>query len=427
MAESLTSWLTPALRSAMSLADFQAEEGHSALDDLPYHKGAKLQIRRFLGYEENFPTQPNSEGQSCKRKPPLWAVASDRYFDICVRFSADCVTWFDNSHAIELISLPHCIISLLSYRPSLSKTAGRMAVGATGPFASTNKARLFLEVEAFRVWGSVNDVIFWESLDLQSALAGTIDATKLAPTQISCTEKEARRFRLWFAKAQRSLNASLRRKKPPPDETDSSLSAPPPYQMPRIAQKRGISSTSDSDRSQKRPKLSPLSSGTDSPWNDSVLSSEVDKNSSGQQIVAHDSLALTAASLFSNVETEGVELFFESEDVLLDTKDPSEESAPVGIVARTSKEPTSKEQALSPPFENGSSSVQQGALPHTEITEGDVLTNESGSEKHVLPDQSDPFSRHKAKISRRITDAERREAQEEYEHTLKQLFQGAPE
>lgn len=112
MAESLTDWLASSVRKAAVVSSKQsAAEGDDVdLGDIAFQRGSKVQIKRFLKYEEPSGDGPGQrplaqdahhaqggeDGEAtAPMKPALWAVVGDRCCEVLVRFSPECVTWFD--------------------------------------------------------------------------------------------------------------------------------------------------------------------------------------------------------------------------------------------------------------------------------------------------------------------------------------------
>ena len=96
----------------------------------------------------------------------------------------------------ELISLSGAIVSLKSFRPSISWLPSLLEGNqrSCGPFAPAVplEATLLLQIESFEVLGSINEVIFW-------------DTTALQATLLQHARPEAKLFQRWFQRVEKAM------------------------------------------------------------------------------------------------------------------------------------------------------------------------------------------------------------------------------
>lgn len=209
MANSLTDWLAAKVSSCVQAPDHHFKtlrDKQSLLEDIAFARGAKVQIRRF--FAPRYLQEAQSELQDLIEKEGnaqqvtfenvsddgcLWAEVADKVNYVHVRFSGPCVARFNSRYARELISLRGTIISLKSFRPSISLLPSLLEnrQRIDGPFAPLQSVRpaLFLEIESFEVVGAINEVIFWQANELQTALLNK--------------EGDASLFKQWFKAVRR--------------------------------------------------------------------------------------------------------------------------------------------------------------------------------------------------------------------------------
>lgn len=114
MADSITAWMaTSVCNTIVAHGPLTNASCVCLSDEMAFQKGSKVQIVRFLGFglhgqigaddtvesgkdakETNARTQ---KGQELHGNQPssLWAIVSDRRSWVCVKFSKECVAWFD--------------------------------------------------------------------------------------------------------------------------------------------------------------------------------------------------------------------------------------------------------------------------------------------------------------------------------------------
>ncbi|UZJ54208.1 hypothetical protein CBS101457_003528 [Exobasidium rhododendri] len=214
MANSLTDWLSSQIKSSISAIDTDSKVAASKvslLDDIAFLKGRKVQIVRFYtpqaaalaSREVHKSLELDAiETQSIESDEGLWAVVADKIHSVTIKFSHSCVSNFNHTHFRELISLRGTIIALKSFRPSISFLPSLLESNTRrgGPFAPPQlivNAALFLDVEAFQVLGSINEVIFWKSEDLHQSLVKDQAGFKS--------------YRSWFKKVEKLLERERRR------------------------------------------------------------------------------------------------------------------------------------------------------------------------------------------------------------------------
>lgn len=206
MANSLTDWLAAKVASCIQAPDTHSkalQDRQSLLEDIAFVRGAKGQINRFfapqiiqeaqkevqrLGGEPSRIDGQNGVEDRTNNSTPLWAIVADKSNFVHVQFSSPCVARFNSTKARQLISLRGAIISLKSFRPSVSFLPSLLdnRQHKSGPFAPLLPVRLnlLLEIESFEVLGSINEVTFWQANDLQATLLSK--------------ERDTPSFKQWF-------------------------------------------------------------------------------------------------------------------------------------------------------------------------------------------------------------------------------------
>ncbi|SPO31120.1 uncharacterized protein UTRI_05238_B [Ustilago trichophora] len=164
MSESLKSWLFSHTSSSAILS----LENNYDLSDLPYVRGNRVQLLRFLTFRP--PASPNSHNTD------VWALVGDRSHCIAARFAREQVNRFHKDHDLTFTSLKGALLTLTHVRTSVSRVQVEQSPGVAttaggGPYRQGQYA-VILDVKGWQVVSSVNEPVWFAGVKVITSTNG---------------------------------------------------------------------------------------------------------------------------------------------------------------------------------------------------------------------------------------------------------------
>ncbi|SPO30621.1 uncharacterized protein UTRI_05238 [Ustilago trichophora] len=166
MSESLKSWLFIHTSSSAILS----LENNYDLSDLPYVRGNRVQLLRFLTFRP--PASPNSHNTD------VWALVGDRTHCIAARFAREQVNRFHKDHNLTFTSLKGALLTLTHVRTSVSRVQvdhtshGAGGIGGEGRPYRQGQYAVILDVKGWQVVSSISEPVWFAGVKVVTSTNG---------------------------------------------------------------------------------------------------------------------------------------------------------------------------------------------------------------------------------------------------------------
>lgn len=146
MSESVKSWLF----SHCASQAIEALEGGFDLADLPYVRGNRVQLLRFLTF------------RTSQASTDIWALVGDRTHCIAARFSRSQVDRFQHDHPISFTALKGALVTMTNVKI----TVARVQMHTTGGPYRPGQYAMVLDVRGFEVVSSMGEPVWFGGVKL---------------------------------------------------------------------------------------------------------------------------------------------------------------------------------------------------------------------------------------------------------------------